>query len=93
METHKPEEIFHAIIVRRFVVKDVGDHGLEEIAIRYQSWPFKMKMVVKEVKDLVTKGKVEDATKKLPEAYKAIDKAAKRGVIKKNTANRKKSLL
>ena len=50
-------------------------------------------MVVKEVKDLVTKGKVEDATKKLPEAYKAIDKAAKRGVIKKNTANRKKSLL
>jgi small subunit ribosomal protein S20 len=29
----------------------------------------------------------------LSEAYKAIDKAAKRGVIKKNTASRKKSRL
>lgn len=52
-----------------------------------------MKTAVKELKDLAAKGKVEDAAKKLPEAYKAIDKAAKRGVIKKNTANRKKSLL
>lgn len=30
---------------------------------------------------------------KLAEAYSAIDKAAKRGVIKKNTANRKKARL
>jgi small subunit ribosomal protein S20 len=29
----------------------------------------------------------------LSEAYKAIDKAAKRGIIKKNTASRKKSRL
>lgn len=29
----------------------------------------------------------------LAEAYKAIDKAAKRGIIKKNTADRKKSRL
>jgi len=49
--------------------------------------------VVKEVKELVAKGNASEAEKKLPEAYKAIDKAAKRGVIKKNTANRKKSLL
>ncbi len=33
------------------------------------------------------------AAKSLPEAYKAIDKALKRGVIKKNTAARKKSRL
>jgi small subunit ribosomal protein S20 len=33
------------------------------------------------------------AEKLLPSAYKAIDKAAKRGVIKKNTAARKKSRL
>ena len=52
-----------------------------------------MKMVVKEVKELVAKGNASEAEKKLPEAYKAIDKAAKNGVIKKNTANRKKSLL
>lgn len=36
---------------------------------------------------------VAAAEKLLPEAYKAIDKAAKRGVIKDNTADRKKSRL
>ncbi len=44
------------------------------------------------LKDIKEK-KVEEAEKKLPELYKAIDKAAKRGVIKKNTAARKKSRL
>ncbi len=36
---------------------------------------------------------VAGAEKLLPAAYKAIDKAAKRGVIKPNTAARKKSRL
>ena len=36
---------------------------------------------------------IAGAEKLLPSAYKAIDKAAKRGVIKKNTASRKKSRL
>lgn len=36
---------------------------------------------------------VSAAEKMLPEAYQAIDKAMKRGVIKKNTAARKKSRL
>jgi small subunit ribosomal protein S20 len=52
-----------------------------------------LKETMKDVKELAATGKIEEATKKLPEAYKAIDKATKRGVIKKNTANRKKSLL
>ncbi len=53
-----------------------------------------MKKAVKEVKDLVNKEKdVASAESKLPAAYKAIDKAAKRGVIKDNTAARKKSRL
>ena len=52
-----------------------------------------MKEVVKEVRELVKSGKAGDATQKLPEAYKAIDKATKRGVIKANTASRKKSRL
>ena len=47
----------------------------------------------KEVRKLVAAGKAADATKALSTAYKAIDKAAKRGVIKKNTAARKKSRL
>lgn len=45
-----------------------------------------MKVAVKSVK--VTK-----TTDELSKAYQAIDKAAKRGVIKKNTASRKKSRL
>ncbi len=36
---------------------------------------------------------IAGAEKLLPSAYKAIDKAAKRGVIKSNTADRKKARL
>ena len=44
------------------------------------------------LKDIKEK-RVEDAEKKLPTVYKAIDKAAQRGVIKRNNASRKKSRL
>ena len=47
---------------------------------------------VKTVKKL-TATDTKEATKSLSAAYKAIDKAAKSGVIKKNTASRKKSRL
>lgn len=53
----------------------------------------KMKSLVKQVRDLIKEKKKEEALKILPKAYQAIDKAAKRGVIKKNTASRKKSRL
>jgi len=52
-----------------------------------------MKSAVKDVKKLVADKKVKDANKSLSAAYQAIDKAVKRGVIKKNTAARKKSRL
>lgn len=52
-----------------------------------------MQSAVKEYKKLVSSKKQEDAKKFLPKLQKAIDKAAKRGVIKKNTASRKKSRL
>ena len=52
-----------------------------------------MKGVVKEIKKLAEGGKATEATALLPKAYKAIDKAAKRGVIKANAASRKKSRL
>lgn len=48
---------------------------------------------VKEVEALAKEKKGKEADAKLREAFKAIDKAAKRGVIKKNTAARKKSRL
>ena len=52
-----------------------------------------MKILVKQTKKLVSAEKKQEAVKILPELYKAIDKAAKRGIIKKNAAARKKSRL
>lgn len=52
-----------------------------------------MKGIIKNIRKLVLENKKEEALKLLPKAYKAIDKAAKVGVIKKNTAARKKSRL
>jgi len=51
----------------------------------------KVKNLIKEARLLVSQKKVEDARKLLPQIYKSLDKAAKTGVIKKNTADRKKS--
>jgi len=51
----------------------------------------KIKNLIKEVKNLVLAKKIEEAKKLLPQVYKILDKAAKVGVIKKNTAARKKS--
>ncbi len=52
-----------------------------------------IKESVKKIEKLVKDKKQSEAKKLLPEAYSVIDKAAKRGVIKKNTASRKKSRL
>jgi len=40
---------------------------------------------------LISQKKTEEAKKLLPQVYKTLDKAAKTGLIKKNTASRKKS--
>lgn len=52
-----------------------------------------MRSLTKELKELIAQNKVKEARKMLAQVFKAIDKAAKRGVIKKNTAARKKSKL
>lgn len=52
-----------------------------------------MRDIIKDVRKSLVAGEVAKAEKMMPEAYKAIDKAAKRGVIKENTAARKKSRL
>lgn len=52
-----------------------------------------MNDAVKDVRKLISKGDKKEAMKLLPAAYQAIDKAKKRGVIKDNTAARKKSRL
>lgn len=53
----------------------------------------KMKEAIKEIEKLVSAKDAASAKKKLSGAYSAIDKAAKKGIIKKNNASRKKSRL
>lgn len=50
----------------------------------------KIKSLIKEAR-ILAKDKIEEAKKLLPLVYRALDKAAKVGIIKKNTADRKKS--
>lgn len=50
-----------------------------------------MKTMIRKIEDAVKAGKKDEAVKLLAETYKAIDMAAKRNIIHKNTASRKKS--
>lgn len=52
-----------------------------------------MREAIKAIKTFVAGKDAKSANEALPAAYKAIDKATKRGVIKTNTASRKKSQL
>ncbi|MDP3735471.1 MAG: 30S ribosomal protein S20 [bacterium] len=52
-----------------------------------------MRVGIKRVRLSIVVGKREEGAAFIPAAYSAIDKAAKRGVIKKNTAARKKARL
>ncbi len=51
----------------------------------------KVKKLEKEVRSLLAENKKEEAKNILPKFYKALDKAAKKGLIKKNNASRRKS--
>ncbi|OGZ33597.1 MAG: 30S ribosomal protein S20 [Candidatus Portnoybacteria bacterium RBG_19FT_COMBO_36_7] len=51
-----------------------------------------VKDITKKIKKLALTNR-DEAKKLMASAYQALDKAAKRGVIKKNTAARKKSRL
>lgn len=53
----------------------------------------KIRKAAKNVKKLAAAGQLDEATKALKEAYAALDKAAKKNVIHKNNASRKKSRL
>jgi small subunit ribosomal protein S20 len=52
-----------------------------------------VKEAIKSIEKLVKEKKGAEAKKLLPKAYSTIDKATKKGVLKKNTASRKKSRL
>jgi small subunit ribosomal protein S20 len=51
----------------------------------------KVRDVMKEMRQLISAKKIEEAKALLPKLYKTLDKAAKVGVMKKNTVSRKKS--
>ena len=52
-----------------------------------------MKLQVKEIRNLIIEKEIQGAKSKLSTTFQAIDKAVKRGVVKKGNANRKKSRL
>ena len=51
------------------------------------------KSTLKRIRKLLTAKKVGEAEALVPQAYKALDKSAKTGVLKKNAAARRKSRL
>ncbi|MCA9385031.1 30S ribosomal protein S20 [Candidatus Dojkabacteria bacterium] len=53
----------------------------------------KFRVARKEVRDAVAAGNKKEAEKKMPAAFKHIDKAAKKNILHKNTAARYKSRL
>ncbi|MBI4101724.1 MAG: 30S ribosomal protein S20 [Candidatus Nealsonbacteria bacterium] len=53
----------------------------------------KIRRLLKETRSLISAQKIEEAKKILPRTFQVLDKAAKVGLLKKNTVNRKKSRL
>jgi small subunit ribosomal protein S20 len=53
----------------------------------------KVRKAIKAVRKSATAGKADDASKALSQAFAALDKAAKKNIIHKNTAARRKSRL
>ena len=52
-----------------------------------------IKNLKKQIVSLNQEGKIKEATALLPKYYKAVDKATKKGIMKKNTNARRKSRL
>lgn len=50
-----------------------------------------LKELLKKAQVLVSQKKTQEAKTLLPKVYKALDKATKIGILKKNTASRRKS--
>ena len=60
---------------------------------RLQPYRTNLKTMMKKVNDLVKAGKKDEATKILPQVFKAIDTAAKKHLIHPKNASHKKSLM
>ena len=60
---------------------------------RRQPFKTRLKTTIRTFTDLMKEGKKDEAAKMLPAVMKVIDTAAKKNLIHRNTANRKKSRL
>ncbi len=60
---------------------------------RNRAQKLKIRTLLKEVKGFISENKISEAKKALPKIYKSLDKAAKVGLMKKNTVSRIKSRL
>ena len=72
--------------------KKAAKRALKNYEVNLQ-FKIAMRKAIKEYKKILEAGEKDKAKELLSKVYKAIDKAAKRGVIKKQTAARKKSRL
>ncbi len=77
------------------ILKSSIKHARQSEERRARRLPFKtsMKTQIRKVLSFAKAGKLADAAKALPIAYKAIDLAAKKNIIHWKNAARKKSLL
>ena len=60
---------------------------------RRQPFGTQMKTMIRSFTDLVQEKKMSEARSLLPKVYKSVDTAAKKNIIHRNTAARKKSKL
>lgn len=65
----------------------------ERRRVRNLSTKRDFKKAIKQFRQLVKAGQLDDARTRLPLVYKTLDKAAKLGIIKKNKSSRLKSRL
>lgn len=75
------------------IIKSAIKRARQNHVRRARRQPFKthMKTMMRKMTDLVKEGKKDEAGKLLAVVYKSIDTAAKKNIIHKNNAARKKS--
>ncbi|MEI8230550.1 MAG: 30S ribosomal protein S20 [Candidatus Peregrinibacteria bacterium] len=77
------------------IIKSAAKRARQAIKRKARRLPFKtnMKTIMRSLSDLVKEGRLDEAQKILPAVYKSIDTAAKKQIIHKKNASRKKSLM
>ena len=77
------------------IIQSAIKRATQNITRRSRLKPVKtyMKTMMRKVADAVKAGKKDDATKLLPETFKAIDMAAKKNILHEKNAARKKALM